>query len=127
MVDKTVQRYDFGARLAEGLGAKFLLVWQPMLWTEGCVVSAAATDGERTLLINSDRLSAMRRNFTVAYSALTGRLAGKPYFTSFSAVMCGREKPFYQPDGVHLNDDGRRTVADAMGKLVMERYFGSKN
>jgi hypothetical protein len=104
MVDKTVQRYDFASRLAEGFGAKFALVWQPMLWTEGCAVSPAVADGERTVLINSDRLAAMRRNFTAAYSAIGGGLAGKPYFTSFSAALCGRSVPFYQADGVHLTD-----------------------
>jgi lysophospholipase L1-like esterase len=69
----------------------------------------------------------MRQNFTVAYSALAGRLTERSYYASFSTVMCGRDKPLYQPDGVHLNDDGRRTIAEAMGKLVNERYFGAKN
>ena len=126
MLDKTVQRYEFAAKLAEGFGARFLLVWQPMLWTEGCAVSSVVTDGERTVLINSDRLTAMRQNFTVVYSALLGRLAGKPYLANFSTIMCGREVPLYQADGVHLTDDGRRTVAEALGKLLAEQYFGLK-
>jgi hypothetical protein len=40
--------------------------------------------------------------------------------------MCGREVPLYQADGVHLTDDGRRTVAEALGKLLAEQYFGLK-
>ena len=127
MVDKTVQRYDFASRLAEGFGAKFALVWQPMLWTEGCAVSPAVADGERTVLISSDRLAAMRRNFTAAYSAIGGGLAGKPYFTSFSAALCGRSVPSYQADGVHLTDAGRRAVAEALGRLLVERYFSPGN
>lgn len=127
MVAKTAQRYDFAERLAQGFGAKFLLVWQPMLWTEGCPVSPAVAERERTLLINSDRLAPMRRNFTVAYSALADRLAGKSYFANMSTAVCGRNVPSYQPDGVHMTDDGRRAMAEAIGKLASERFFAARN
>ena len=122
MVEKAAQRYDFVDRLAAAFGARFALVWQPMLWTEGCAVNPAVAEGEKTLLINSDRLEAMRRNFTATYASLADRLSNDPY-TSFAAVLCDRTRSLYQPDGVHLNDDGRRAVANAMSRMLSERFF----
>lgn len=127
MAEKTEQRYDFTDKLAQGFGARFLLIWQPMLWTEGCAVTPAVAGGERTTLVNSDRLSAMRHNFLVGYAALAERLAGKPYFTSFATALCGRSEPAYQPDGVHMTDAGRRAVAQMMAKLIAQRFFGGEN
>jgi len=127
MVEKATQRYGFADKLAQGFGARFLLVWQPMLWTEGCPVDAAVAAGERTVLINSDRLAAMRGNFEIAYGALAARLAGEPYFVSMSTALCGRTVPSYRPDGVHLTDEGRRAVAEAMGALIMRRFFIDQN
>ena len=126
MVEKTVQRYEFVGRLAAAFGTEFVLVWQPMLWTEGCAVSPAVAKGEKNLLINSDRLETMRRNFTVIYASLADRLAAKSYYTSFATVLCGRNIPLYRPDGVHLNDDGRRAVANAMGRMLSERFFNGR-
>jgi len=123
MVDTVERRYDFADKLAQGFGAKFLVIWQPMLWTEGCPVNPAVAEGERTVLINSDRMSSMRHNFTVTYSAIAQRLANKPYFINFATTLCGRDRPLYQPDGVHLTDDGRRAEAEFIGKLLLERYF----
>jgi lysophospholipase L1-like esterase len=118
MVEKAEQRYDFVEKLARGFGSQFLLLWQPMLWTEGCPVSPAVAAAERTVLINSDRLADMRRNFTTAYGALAARLTGKAYFANMSKVVCGRSAPAYQPDGVHMTDDGRRAVAHAIGDII---------
>lgn len=123
MVEKAEQRYDFVDRLISALGARFVLIWQPMLWTEGCAVSPAAAQAEKTVLIDSDRLETMRRNFTTVYGALAERLSSKPYYTSFAGVLCGRTQPLYRPDGVHLNDEGRRAVAHAMSRMLSERFF----
>lgn len=123
MVEKTVQRYDFINKLTGAFGAKFILVWQPMRWTEGCAVSAAVADREKTLLINPGQLETMRRNFTVTYTSLAEPLSVKPYYTSFATVLCDRGVAFYQPDGVHLNDNGRRAVAKAMSQMLSERFF----
>jgi hypothetical protein len=123
MIDRAEQRYDFVDRLVAALGARFVLVWQPMLWTEGCAVDPKVAQGEKTALIDSDRLEVMRRNFTIVYRALAERMSGKPYYTSFAGALCGRTQPLYRPDGVHLQDEGRRTVAIAMSRMLSERFF----
>lgn len=121
MVEKAEQRYDFIEKLAHGFDSQFLMVWQPMLWTEGCRVSPEVSAAERTVLINSDRLAEMRRNFATTYRALAERLSGKPYFVNMSTAVCGRSVPAYQPDGVHMTDDGRRAVAIAIGDIIARR------
>jgi lysophospholipase L1-like esterase len=127
MVKEAGRRYDFAEKLVRGLNGQFLLVWQPMLWTEGCPVSPAVAAAERTMLVNSDRLAPMRRNFTTTYQALTERLASEPYFVDLSTVVCGRSVPAYQPDGVHMTDDGRRAVAKAIGDVISRRFFAKPN
>ena len=122
MVDKTEQRYDFIDKLTRAFGGKFVLIWQPMRWTESCTVNPAVAERERTLAINGDLLAAMRRNFTITYQALAERLSKKPYYTSFAEVLCGRTVAFYQPDGVHLNNEGRRAVANAMGQMIIKGF-----
>ncbi len=118
MVEKSVQRYDFLNKFSNAFGAKFVLIWQPMRWTEGCAVGPAIAEAEKNLLINPDQLKTMTRNFTTVYTAIADRLSQKPYFKSFARVLCGRSSPFYRPDGVHLTDDGRRAVANAISQLL---------
>lgn len=123
MVDKTEERYDFINKLSNAFGMKFLLIWQPMRWTEGCAVSKAVAEKESHLGVTTDDIKSMRSNFWTTYSALADGLSGKPYFKSFATVLCGRNVPSYKPDGIHLNDNGRRAVAEAMGRMLIGRFF----
>lgn len=127
MATKTAQRYDFIDRLAAGFGAKFALIWQPIRWTEGCTIAPAIAKQEQSGLINSAALQTVRSNFRTAYSAIGKAVNGKPYFTSFATVLCNRTAPSYKVDGVHLTDVGRRTAGDAIGKMLLDRFFSQKN
>ena len=126
MVSKTTQRYDFIERLAAGFSAKFALIWQPIRWTEGCTVSPAIAKQEQTEIINSTTMHTMRSNFRTTYSSIGNALRDKPYYTSFATVLCNRTVPSYKVDGVHLTDAGRRTVGQALGKMLLDRFFTSR-
>ncbi len=121
MVAMTEQRYDFVDKVSQAFGAKFVLVWQPMLWIETCSVAPAVRAREKNLLTAGARLGAMRSNFTIVYGAMADRLAAKPYFVNFRSVLCDRQSPVYRPDGVHLEDDGRSSIAKAMRTVVRQR------
>ena len=118
MVDKAAARYDFVERLSAAFGARFVLIWQPMAWTESCAVDPAVAELEANAFIHADRLATMRANFATAYNALRERLAGKDYFVDFGQMLCGRDRAMYQPDGVHLTDDGRKAVAARMAGVL---------
>jgi lysophospholipase L1-like esterase len=123
MVDLTEKRYDFVNRLTKCCGAEFLLIWQPMIWVEGCRASDAVRSKEKGIVIDSDRFATVRKNFTCPYKALSERLKAKPYFVSFQKTLCPRTDAAYQPDGVHLRDEGRRIVAKEMSLVVMQRLL----
>jgi len=116
-------RYEFVNKISGCYGAKFILFWQPMLWVEECQIPSAVKEQEKNLVVAAERFETMRRNFDVAYTSLADRLAAKPYFVSLRGVFCDRKVPVYQADGVHLNDDGRRIVAGAIGKVLEQRFF----
>lgn len=118
LVDATEKRYDYVDKLVGCFGAKFLLIYQPMLWTENCSASEAIQRKERTQIVDSSRMHVMKSNFTAPYEALLERLENKPYFVSFRDALCGRERGAYEPDGVHLTDFGRDTVARKMAQAI---------
>jgi hypothetical protein len=120
-LDRCEQRYDYLNSLATTSNAVFILVWQPVRWCETDQVAPEVVEAERKHFINSDRFKTTRHNFQVVYGALLERLRNKPYFISFQNVLCARTETTYQPDGVHLTDDGRKRVADAMTRVVVER------
>ena len=62
----------------------------------------------------------MRHNFEVVYDALEDRLHNKPYFVNLRNVLSSRTEPAYKPDGVHLNDYGRKRIAEAM-RVALEK------
>ncbi len=126
MVTKTVQRYDFIDRLAVGFNAKFAVLWQPLHWTEDCTVSAAVAKQEQADIINSSAMHTMRSNFRTTYSSISDALRDKPYYINFASVLCNRVVPSYNADGVHLTDAGRRAVGQAVGKVLLDRFFISK-
>jgi lysophospholipase L1-like esterase len=119
----TVQRYDHVKKLSESYGAEFLLVWQPMLWVEACMVSEKVRKNEKSFILNAERLAILRHNFINVYRLLSDRLGSRSYFVGFRDVLCERKTPAYQPDGVHLTDRGREIVAGKLGRLLLERFF----
>jgi lysophospholipase L1-like esterase len=124
MVEATERRYDYVDRLAMCHGARFLLIWQPMLWVEGCSQRGTHGETDASAVGRAARWSAVAENFSVPYHALLERLQGKPYFSSFRDVLCDPSGPVYQPDGVHLTDEGRERVAWRIAELLMETAFG---
>lgn len=119
-VDRAEERYDYVNELAERFGAKFLLFWQPCWWVETEPVSAQVRAKEGIIM---DKRSALHHNFLVPYRALADRLRTKPYFVDFQNILCSRTEPFYQQDGIHLQDPGREMVARRMGQVLKERLL----
>jgi hypothetical protein len=121
MVALASKRYDYLDGLATCCGAKFVLFWQPALWVESEPVAPSVKEAETALKINTDPVKTLRHNFSTTYRALSENLAKKPYFVDLQNVLCARTQPVYQPDGICLNDDGRKIVAERMMKALEER------
>ncbi|RJR42576.1 MAG: SGNH/GDSL hydrolase family protein [Deltaproteobacteria bacterium] len=127
--DSCEKRYDYLNKVAGGFGSKFLLVWQPCWWAETEPVAQEVRKKEDLIL---GKKSALRHNFVVTYQALVERLEKKPYFINYQNLLCSRTEPVYQPDGIHLLDAGRKTVAHhlsqtlKMGVLIAENQDNSK-
>jgi len=66
---------------------------------------------------------ALRHNFQVINQALVARLKNKPYFIDFQNILCPRREPVYQSDGIHLQDMGRKMVAQGMGRILKEQLL----
>jgi len=125
MVVDAVRRYDYVDKMATCYGAEFVLFWQPILWTEDCDVPVSVKEKEKGYLLNSDRLTTVRHNFSLPYLALAERLKRGPYFVGLRDVLCKRTAPVYQPDGVHLTDEGRKMVAIRIGSILENRMKNS--
>jgi lysophospholipase L1-like esterase len=121
MVAGAEERYDHVNKLAKCYGAEFILFWQPILWVEDCEVPAMVSDKEKDMFVDAERFATMRRNFAIPYLALLERLRKKPYFVNFQRALCDRKQAAYQPDGVHLNDAGRRMVAEQINLVLKQR------
>ncbi len=121
MLALSVKRYDYVNKIAGCYGAQFLLCWQPIWWVETGEVAPAVREKERKYLLGGERFAVVRQNFAVTYRALAERLKDKPYFVDFQEVLCRRREPVYQPDGVHLNDAGRKLIAQEMSRVLWER------
>jgi len=119
-VDSCEQRYDYLNKVSASFGAKFLLVWQPCWWAETEPVAAQVREHEDIIL---GKRSALRDNFMVTYKALMARLQTKPYYINFQNILCGRNEPVYQPDGIHLQDGGRKIVAQRLNQVLKERLL----
>jgi lysophospholipase L1-like esterase len=112
------QRYAHAQKMAAAYGAKFLVFWQPVLWMETCEVDPGVRRHEETLAIMNSRFFKFKKNFTVIYQTLAADLKDEPYFINFRNILCSRQEPVYDPDGVHLNGIGNRIVAEAMAPVV---------
>jgi len=118
-VQSAVRRYDYLHRLAEGFGARFLLVWQPMWWVEDGRVDEGVKKQEKEYMIIGKHFSLIH-NFRVTYRALSGELRRKPYFVDFQNILCTRTEPTYQSDGIHLTDAGRELVARHLARRLRQ-------
>ena len=121
LVTETDKRYEYVNKVAGCFGARFILFWQPMVWTEKCDVPQSVKDKERGFFVNSQRLETLRQNFGVPYAALFESLKDKPYVVDFRNVLCTRTAAAYQADGVHLTDYGREIVGERMAQVIQER------
>jgi len=119
-VDTVEKRYDYINKTAQGIGARFLLFWQPFWWVETGRVSPAVNQKEEVSL---PKFMAVRHNFEVINQALADRLKDKPYFIDFRNVLCGRTQPAYQEDGIHLKDIGDEMVASHMARYLKALPF----
>lgn len=127
LTETALRRYDHVNKITRCYGGRFLLVWQPMLWVEQCPeeIPRSVTDREKGFILNADRYKVVRQNFITPYGAMEEKLKERPYFVNFRNILCGRSVSVYQPDGVHLNDEGRQMVARRItdvieGKLLLK-------
>jgi hypothetical protein len=121
MVKATIKRYNHVDKLATCYEAEFVLFWQPILWAEDCDVPESVKNKEKDFILNSERLSTVRRNFSLPYLALAEKLRHEPYFVNLRDALCKRKDAVYQPDGVHLTDLGRKMVAIRIGRDLEKR------
>jgi lysophospholipase L1-like esterase len=122
MVDLTEKRYEHVRKMAGCYGARFLLIWQPIFYTETGEVAPQIMEKEQNLAIQTERFLAVRHNFAMVYQALLEALKDKPYFFSFQNVLCSRKEPVYEPDGVHLTAPGNEMVARELARVLEERW-----
>ncbi len=122
MVDLTAKRYEHVRKLAGCYGARFLLVWQPILWVESGEVAPAVRAQEQSLAIQAERFLAIRQNFAVVYRALEAQLQGRPYFLNFRNVLAPRRQLVYEADGVHLEAAGNEMVAQELARVLEEKW-----
>jgi lysophospholipase L1-like esterase len=115
-----VQRYDYVNKVARCFGATFFLIWQPFWWVETEAVTPALKQQEEQDIILSRRL-ALKHNFVIAHRELTRHLRGKSYFVDFTNILCSRQQPVYESDGIHLNPAGDHLVAQTIGRFLKEK------
>jgi hypothetical protein len=122
-VDSCEKRYDYLNKVAASFGAKFLLIWQPCWWAETDAVAEQVRRQEGVIM---GKNSALSHNFVVTYRALVDRLQQKSYFINFQNILCSRTEPVYQPDGIHLQDVGRKIVARQIDQVLKDRLLAEK-
>jgi hypothetical protein len=120
-LELTEKRYDYLHKIAGFFQAKFLLFWQPIWWVESQEVSPEVKKQEKEYMLQGEMFTSIRQNFVIPYQAIKQRMGSKPYFVDFQNILCNRTKPVYQPDGVHLNDHGRKMVAQKMKQELQKR------
>ncbi len=128
-VNLSEKRYDFVNKLAGCYDAEFLLMWQPTIYVENCEIPESVKRAEKSPLVDSSKLDTMRNNFARPYNSIEERLKSKPYFVTLRNSLCDRTEAAYQPDGVHLTDNGRQMAAGKIAKKIIERTVaeGTKN
>ena len=120
-LDQCVQRYDYVDMVARGFGAHFQLFWQPCWWVETAKVAPAVKEQEdKTIILNKHW--AMEKNYILIYNALVDRLRDKPYFVDLRNILCSRQVPVYESDGMHLNPTGDKMVAAYLSEFLKKKY-----
>jgi len=120
-LDQCLRRYDYVDKVARAFGATFQLLWQPCWWVETGPVANAVKEEERKTIILGDRW-AMRKNFVLIYNALAERLRDKPYFVDWRNILCSRQQPVYESEGIHLNPAGDQMVAAKLSELIKKKF-----
>jgi lysophospholipase L1-like esterase len=120
-VAETGKRYEHVRRLARAYGAKFLLVWQPIMWGETGKVDPRVKEQEKNLDVMGARFLKVRENFATTYDMLMSHIKNKPYFVDFRNALCDRTSLVYESDGVHLKPPGNKMVAIRMAEMLKER------
>jgi len=122
-LDQCVRRYDYVDKVARCFGASFALFWQPCWWVETAKVAPGVqAEEKKTIILNKHW--AMEKNYILIYNALADRLRDKPYFVDLRNILCSRQKPVYESDGMHLNPTGDRMVAAYISDFLKKK-FGS--
>jgi hypothetical protein len=44
----------------------------------------------------------------------------------FRNILCSRQQPVYESDGIHLNPNGDRMVAAKMGEFLKQKFGSSR-
>jgi lysophospholipase L1-like esterase len=120
-VAETEKRYEHVRRMAGAYGAKFLLVWQPIMWVETGKVDPKVRKEEKSLDVMGARFLRVRENLATTYDMLMTPLKDKPYFVDFRNALCDRTIPVYENDGVHLKPQGNKMVATRMAEMLQDR------
>ena len=120
-LDQCERRYDYVDKVARSFGAAFQLFWQPCYWVETGKVAPAVQEQEKKTIMLGDRW-ALRQNFLLIYSALADRLQNKPYFVDLRNILCSRQEPVYESDGMHLNPAGDRMVAAHLSEFLKKKF-----
>jgi hypothetical protein len=119
-VNSVEKRYDYINKVTRACGLRFVLFWQPFWWVETGPVAPAVKQKED---VGLPKHLAIRHNFVVIDRALADRLKNKPYFIDYRNVLCGRTRPAYQDDGIHLLDCGREIVAAHMAGYLKDQKW----
>jgi lysophospholipase L1-like esterase len=120
-VAETEKRYEHVRRMANAYGAKFLLVWQPIMWVETGNVDPQVRKRERSLDVMGARFIRVRENLATTYDMLMTPIKDKPYFVDFRNALCDRTIPVYENDGVHLKPQGNKMVATRLAEMLKDR------
>ena len=123
-LDQCVRRYDYVDKVSRCFGATFQLFWQPSWWVETAKVAPAVQEQEKKTIILGERW-AMQKNFILIYNALADRLRDKPYFVDLRNILCSRQQPVYESDGMHLNPTGDRMVAAYLSEFLKKKFSAS--
>jgi hypothetical protein len=84
-------------------------------------VAPAVKEQEKKTIILSKHW-ALEKNFVLINNALADRLRDKPYFVNLRNILCSRQQPVYESDGMHLNPTGDRMVAVYISDLLKKKF-----
>jgi len=117
------RRYDHVSTLADAYGAEFLLIWQPRMWVENeKILPEEIRQRERDYPVSKKYSELLKHNHQTVDRAILREVKNKPYFVDLRNLLCSRDKPAYQKDGVHLTDYGRELVAGRIARILLDRF-----